>query len=169
MQQKNANMFAVRQQLQVDSIGMKFDKRHLIRMGHIFRMDNSRLTKQITLGWPSEKIKNLHKKAHQTTVGYWRKLLRESGQDPDMNENHVTDRKKYRNFVSDHIKDIAEWENARQRESLNQGTSNQRTFRSGVQSVNKCAKVWHASKLTLQDCTDLADKKRLIAQNLLNV
>ena len=50
MEETQTNMFEVRRQLTVDSLTLKIEKRHLIRIGHILRMENSRLTKQVTLG-----------------------------------------------------------------------------------------------------------------------
>ena len=49
---KNTNMYSIRGTLKVVSMHMKIEKRSLQRIGHILRMDNSRLTKKITLGWP---------------------------------------------------------------------------------------------------------------------
>ena len=91
-------MFEVRRQLIVDSLTLKIEKRHLIRIGHILRMDNSRLTKQVTLGWPGTEISDQHNKARQTTIGYWRKLLKEAGSDPDTIEPLAINRKRYRKF-----------------------------------------------------------------------
>ena len=45
-------MYGVRRELEVDSIETKITKRSLQRIGHVLRMDNSRLAKQVTLGWP---------------------------------------------------------------------------------------------------------------------
>ena len=73
MEETQTNMFEVRRQLTVNSLILKIENRHLIHIGHILRMENSRLTKQVTLGWPGTEIADQHIKARQTIIGYWRK------------------------------------------------------------------------------------------------
>ena len=109
MQEKRVILFAVRQLLKVDSIEMKIEKKTWFELIISWEWI-SRLAKQITLGWPSEMIRNLHKKAHQTTSGYWRNLLRDAVQDPDLTKGLPKDRKKYTMFVADRVNHIAEWE-----------------------------------------------------------
>ena len=93
MQVKSINMFGVRKQLTIGSMELKIEKRHLIRIGLILRMDNNRLTKQLVLGWPAPAISDQLRKARQTTIGYWRTLLRNAGQDTDTIESLALNRK----------------------------------------------------------------------------
>ena len=101
MQEKSINMFGVRKQLTIDSMELKIEKRHLIRIGHIRRMSNNRLTKQLVLGWPAPEILDQHRKARQTTIGYWRTLLRNAGQGPDTIESLALNRMKYKKFIEE--------------------------------------------------------------------
>ena len=49
MQEKSKNMYAVRKDLKVGSLAKKIEMRSLARIGHVLRMENSRITKQVTL------------------------------------------------------------------------------------------------------------------------
>ena len=44
-------MFDVRKDLGVTSIRLKVEKRVLERIGHVFRMEDDRMTKACVLGW----------------------------------------------------------------------------------------------------------------------
>ena len=103
-------MFGVRKQLTIDSMELKIEKRHLIRIGHILRMDNNRLTKQLVLDWPAPETSDQHRKARQATIGYWRTLLRHAGQDPDTIESLALNRKKYKKFIEERVRRIRMWE-----------------------------------------------------------
>ena len=50
MQEKKVNMFQVGKDLGVGSLEMKIEKRTLERIGHVLRIKNDRIVKQITLG-----------------------------------------------------------------------------------------------------------------------
>ena len=115
MQEKSINMFGVRKQLIIDSMELKIEKRHLIRVGHILRMDNNRLTKQLVKGWPAPEISDQHRKARQTTIGYWRTLMRNAGQDPVTIENLALNRKKYKKFIEERVRRIRMWEHKKSR------------------------------------------------------
>ena len=105
MEKENINMFGVRKILNVASLRSKIEKRSLQRIGHILRMDNSRTTKQVTLGWCQ---KDGIRGGQQSTVQYWRKIIREAGVDSENVEMHVWDRKKWRNLIDRRIKKIRE-------------------------------------------------------------
>ena len=107
MEKENINMFGVRKVLNVTSLRSKIEKRSLQRIGHILRMDNSRTTKQVTLGWYQ---KEGIRRAQQSTVQYWRKIIGEAGVDSDNVEMYVWDRKKWRNLIDGRMKKIREWE-----------------------------------------------------------
>ena len=71
-------MFVMREILNVASLRSKIEKRSLQIIGHILRMDNSRKTKQVTLRWyQNDGIRG----GQQSTVQYWRKIIREAGVD----------------------------------------------------------------------------------------
>ena len=79
MQEKRVNMFQVRKTLGVGSLEMKIEKRTLERIGHVLRMKNDRIVKQITLGWPV--ILEDQRKHRQTTIDYHRKTIERAGLD----------------------------------------------------------------------------------------
>ena len=77
------------------------------RIGQILRMDNSRTTTQVTLGWFQ---KECIRGGQQGTVQYWRKIIRVAGVDSENVEMHAWDRKQWRNWIGRRIKKIREWE-----------------------------------------------------------
>ena len=107
MEKENINMFGVRKVLNVTSLRSKIEKRSLQRIGHILRMDNSRTTKQATLGWYQ---KEGIRRAQQSTVQFWRKIIEEAGVDSDNVEIYVWDRKKWRNLIDGRMKKIRQWD-----------------------------------------------------------
>ena len=48
---------------------MKLEERSLRRIVHVLRIENTRLTKRVTMRWPRENIKDWHLKQEQTTIG----------------------------------------------------------------------------------------------------
>ena len=52
---------------------MKIEKRTLERIGHVLRMKNDRIVKQITLGW--EVILEDQRRHRETTIEYYRKTI----------------------------------------------------------------------------------------------
>ena len=108
MQEKRVNMFQVRKTLGVGSLEMKIEKRTLERIGHVLRMKNDRIIKQITLGWPV--ILEDQRKHRQTTIDYYRKTVERAGLDYECIEDLVMDRKKWRNIVKEREKEINQWE-----------------------------------------------------------
>ena len=51
MEEQHKNMQDVCNELGIKSLRLKIEKRVLQRIGHIMRMDDSRLVKNVTLGW----------------------------------------------------------------------------------------------------------------------
>ena len=51
MQEAHKNMQDIRNELKIKSIRSKIEKRVLQRIGHVVRMDDTRLVKNVTLGW----------------------------------------------------------------------------------------------------------------------
>ena len=51
MQREGKNMFDIRRELGVKSVRQKVEKRILERIGHVIRMEDTRLTKAACLGW----------------------------------------------------------------------------------------------------------------------
>ena len=101
-------MFQVRKTLGVGSLEMNIEKRTLERIGHVLRMKNDRIVKQITLGWPV--ILEDQRKHRQTTIDYYRKTIERPGLDYECIEDLVLDRKKWRNIVKEREKEINQWE-----------------------------------------------------------
>ena len=108
MQEKGVNMFQVRKTLGVGSLELKIEKRTLERLGHVLRMKNDRVVKQITLGW-SVILEN-QRKHRQTTIDYYRKTIERAGLDYECIEDLVMDRNKWRNIVRKREKEINQWE-----------------------------------------------------------
>ena len=99
MQEKRVNTFQVRKTLAVGSLEMKIEKRTLERIGHMLRMKNDRIVKQIALGWPV--ILEDQRKHRQTTTDYYRKTIERAGMDYECFEDLVMNRNKWRNIVKE--------------------------------------------------------------------
>ena len=112
MEEKHLNMADIREQLNVTSLRTKIDKAHLLRMGHVLRMNDDRLVKQAVLGWYSklEEENKTKKLPHRNIITYWRKLINEAGEDPNNIEHLITDRTKWRALVRNRVKHLEEYE-----------------------------------------------------------
>ena len=110
MEEKHLNMADIREQLNVTSLRTKIDKAHLLRMGHVLRMNDDRLVKQAVLGWYSklEEENKTKKLPNRNTITYWRKLINEAGEDPNNIEHLITDRTKWRALVRNRVKHLEE-------------------------------------------------------------
>ena len=111
MQDESKNMFDVRKELGVMSVRWKVEKRVLERVGHVMRMDDSRLTKVCVLGW-MEALED-HGKAPgkcRKTVLYWKKLMREAGLDPTNVASLTKDRKVWKQKVKERMDHLRKWE-----------------------------------------------------------
>ena len=111
MEQRRTNLYGVRRELGVHTIRQKIEKRSLERMGHVFRMPNNRITKKITLGWYATEDVELPFRNYQTTLGYWRKLVREMGLETHNIDQWTDDRSKWKGKVSTRMNELDEWEN----------------------------------------------------------
>ena len=110
MERRATNLYGVRRALGIKSIRQKIEKRSLERMGHVFRMPNGRITKQITLGWYPTENDDLPIRNHQTTLGYWRKLVREMGLETHNVDRWTDDRKEWKEKVRNRMTEIEKWE-----------------------------------------------------------
>ena len=72
METENVNMFGIRQMLGIKSLRAQIEKRNLQIMGHVLRMANNTLTKNVCLGWYRKEGRRTGK---QTTMHYWSKLV----------------------------------------------------------------------------------------------
>ena len=111
MQAAHKNMQDLRNELGVKSIRVKIEKRVLERIGHVMRMDDTRITKAIVLGWMKdledrEKVPGKKRK----TILYWKKLLREVGIDYTNINDLTQDRKSWKALVMERVDHIHEWE-----------------------------------------------------------
>ena len=114
MQEEGVNMVDVRKSLGVRSLRWKIEKRVYERMGHVLRMDDDRLVKSIVFGW----LRNLEERAKRKgqkrkTVLYWRKLVREAGWDVTTIGNKASDRKKWKEMVSERMRHLAKYEDSK--------------------------------------------------------
>ena len=98
-------MADIRKTLEVSTIRSKIEKSHLMRMGHILRMSDDKIVKQAVLGW-NQDLENLKKsrKKRQTTVGYWRRLLKEAGVEVQSVEKLVMNRKEWKEMIQNRMK-----------------------------------------------------------------
>ena len=114
MQEEMKNMFDVRRELGVSTVRWKLEKRVLERVGHVLRMDDSRMTKACILGW-MEELENFDKPRgrRRKTVLYWKKLLREAGLDPTDIASLTRDRKVWKSKVKARMDHVLEWEKSR--------------------------------------------------------
>ena len=111
MQREGKNMFDIRRELGVKSVRQKVEKRILERIGHVIRMEDTRLTKAACLGW----MKDLeeHDKVpgkKRKTVLYWKKTLKEAAIDWTKIGNLAQDRKEWKSRVRERTRFIDEWE-----------------------------------------------------------
>ena len=61
-------------------------------MGHVLRIGNCRITKHMTLAWPASEITKWRKRKTQTTISFWRQILRNADLDQDIVEMKVHDK-----------------------------------------------------------------------------
>ena len=109
MQEEQVNMYEIRHQLGIDSIRQKVEIRSLQRIGHLLRMPNSRLTKKVVLGrWTEEKEQS--GLLRSSMISYWRRLIKEAGEDWTNAGNMASNRKVWRKFVNRRKGEIREWE-----------------------------------------------------------
>ena len=102
-------MYEIRHQLGIDSIRQKVEIRSLQRIGHLLRMPNSRLTKKVVLGrWTEEKEQS--GLLRSSMISYWRRLIKEAGEDWTNAGNMASNRKVWRKFVNRRKGEIREWE-----------------------------------------------------------
>ena len=68
-------------------------------------MSDDRIVKQAVLGW-NQDLENLHKsrKKRETTVEYWRRLLKEAGVEVESVEKLVMDRKEWKEMIQNRMK-----------------------------------------------------------------
>ena len=114
MQDEHKNMFDVRRELGVQSVRWKIERRVLERIGHVMRMDDTRMTKACVLGWMKE-LEGFQKPTgkNRKTVSYWKKLLREAGIDTTDMARLTGDRREWKGLVRDRMKHVSEWERSR--------------------------------------------------------
>ena len=111
MQEKHLNMQDIRNILGVKSLRVKIEKRVMQRIGHVFRLEDSSLVKNVTLGWLTD-LENYPKNPgkKRKTLLYWKKLIREAGLDYTKINSLTRDRKEWRRIVRERAEHIHEWE-----------------------------------------------------------
>ena len=113
MEDEGRNIEDVRAELGVKSLRWMVEKRALERLGHVMRMDDSRMTKAASLGW-MEELENYDKASGKCRkmVLYWRKLAREAGLDGANIGNLTKDKKAWKGLVQERMKHL-EWERSK--------------------------------------------------------
>ena len=76
-------------------------------MGHVLRMSDDRSTKKVCLGWYRREGRRTGK---QTSIHYWRKLVREAGLNQDNVKMYARDRNRCKNQIKIRMEQIREWE-----------------------------------------------------------
>ena len=111
MQAEGKNMQDIRNELRVKNIRWKIEKRVLERIGHVMRMEDTRHTRVVVLGW-LEDLKQTKKcpGRKRKTILYWKKLLREGGIDWTEAESLTADRKKWKEMVSGRMDHLERYE-----------------------------------------------------------
>ena len=109
MEREGVNSFEIRRVLGITSIRTKIETRALERMGHVLRMSNNRTTKKVILGhWTNERTQQ--GRLNGGVVNYWRRLIREAGEDWTNIENLTQDRKKWKATVKRRKEALEKWE-----------------------------------------------------------
>ena len=80
----------------------------------------------------------------QTTIHYWRKLVREAGLDPDNVEMYARDRNKWKNQIKIRMEEIREWEEqmAGKHRGNEQEVENITRNRK-INSISHCNVIWN--------------------------
>ena len=114
MQEEHKRMCDVRMELGVESVRWKIERRVLERIGHVMRMEDTRMTKACVLGW-MQVLEGFRKPAgrNRKTVSFWKKLLREAGIDATDMARLTEDRKKWKGLVRDRMKHLSDWEKSK--------------------------------------------------------
>ena len=104
MQQQGMNMYDVREKLGIKSMRLKIEKRILERIGHVMRMDDSRLVKIAVLGWfrELEQWDKCPGKKRKTQL-YWIKTLKDAGIDWTQMNLLAQDRKAWKGLIADRV------------------------------------------------------------------
>ena len=109
MQEEKTNSYEIRRQLNITSIRTKIETRCLERIGHVLRMPNYRLTKKVALvHWKKERI--LEGKLNGGILNYWRRLVKETGEDWTNLETLCKDRQRWKAIISKRRKLLRERE-----------------------------------------------------------
>ena len=118
MQEESKNMQDVRNELGVKSVRLRvrIEKRCLERIGHIMRLEDTKMVKAVTLGWMEEleNLPNMPGKKRKTLM-YWKKLLKEDGIDKTRIGKLTSNRKEWKLLVRERIKHLEKWEERKTR------------------------------------------------------
>ena len=143
MQEDNVNMQDIRNKLGIKSMRWKIEKRVLQRIGHVFRMQDDRLVKNVTLGWLTDleaypKIPGKKRK----TVLYWKRLVKEAGLDSSKMGQLTQDRKVWRSLINERMKYLEEWERkgAKSFQGVERGNRNIVAERDEIFTCDYCQK-----------------------------
>ena len=114
MQRRGRNMQDIRNELNIKTVRWKIEKRVWERMGHVLRMDNTRMTKVAVMGW-MEELEGTAKcpGRKRKTVLYWRKLVREAGVDWTEVGDLAADRGKWKEIIKERMEHLEEYDRSK--------------------------------------------------------
>ena len=140
MQRKGVNMQDIRNEVKIKTVRWKVEKRVWERMGHIMRMEEGRTTRVAALGWlevleEGEKTKGRKRK----TVRYWRKLIKEAGEDWTEIGSLAADRGRWMELVSTRMEHLEEYE--RSKGNMRDGEEVERNIRRQEQEDDLMCKI----------------------------
>ena len=132
MERMGVNIQDIRNILGIKSIEWKIEKRILERIGHVMRMENSRLPEIAVLGWnkqlePLPKSKGRKRK----TLLYWKNKVREAGMDWTQIEPLTADREEWKRRIRERLDHLEKYE----REKGNLVVESERTTRVKAKSL----------------------------------
>ena len=145
MQRKGMNMQDIRNELNMKTIAWKIEKRAWLRMGHILRMGEERITKTVTLGW-MEDLEGIEKcpGRKRKTVKYWKQLVKEAGIDWIQAGKLAEDRREWRKMVDERMDHLERFErskgNMRTGEEIERNVVRERTDEDLICSLEGCRK-----------------------------
>ena len=160
MQEEKTNRYEIRRQLNITSIRTKIETRCLQRIGHVLRMPNHRLTKQVGLGhWKKERISE--GRLNGGILKYWRRMVKETGENWTNLENLCKDRKRWKAIISKRRKFLREWE-----ESMCKHTREDKPQRNQTRITKDLTCRWEGCGKKCKTKTSLVQQERKIHKGM---
>ena len=111
MERMGTNMQHIKNQMGIKSIEWKIEKTVLERLGHVMRMENSRLPKIAVMGWNKE-LEGFPKRKgrKRKTMLYWKRKIIEAGLDWTQIEPITADREGWKEKIKERIDHLEKYE-----------------------------------------------------------